>query len=98
MTVRKAVFPAAGLGIRFLPATKAQPKEMLPLVDKPMIQYVVEEAVASRLSEIIIVTGRNKRAVEDHFHAAFELEYYLNDRGKMDELAPIKTISEPASA
>jgi UTP--glucose-1-phosphate uridylyltransferase len=97
MTVRKGVFPAAGLGTRFLPATKAQPKEMLPLVDKPTIQYVVEEAVASGLSEIIIVTGRNKRAIEDHFDAAFELEYYLNDRGKMEELAQIKTISELAS-
>jgi UTP--glucose-1-phosphate uridylyltransferase len=95
--VRKAVFPAAGLGTRFLPATKAQPKEMLPLVDKPTIQYVVEEAVASGLSEIVIVTGRNKRAIEDHFDAAFELEYYLNDRGKVDELAQIKTISEMAS-
>ncbi len=97
MIVRKAVFPAAGLGTRFLPATKAQPKEMLPLVDKPTIQYVVEEAVASGLSEIIIVTGRNKRAIEDHFDAAFELEYYLNDRGKVEELAQIKTISELAS-
>ncbi len=97
MKVRKAVFPAAGLGTRFLPATKAQPKEMLPLVDKPTIQYVVEEAVASGLSEIIIVTGRNKRAIEDHFDAAFELEYYLNDRGKVDELAQIKTISELAA-
>ncbi len=97
MTVRKAVFPAAGLGTRFLPATKAQPKEMLPLVDKPTIQYVVEEAVASGLSEIIIVTGRNKRAIEDHFDAAFELEYYLNDRGKTEELAQIRTISELAS-
>jgi len=97
MTVRKGVFPAAGLGTRFLPATKAQPKEMLPLVDKPTIQYVVEEAVASGLAEIIIVTGRNKRAIEDHFDAAFELEYYLNDRGKVEELAQIKTISELAS-
>jgi UTP--glucose-1-phosphate uridylyltransferase len=97
MMVRKGVFPAAGLGTRFLPATKAQPKEMLPLVDKPTIQYVVEEAVASGLSEIVIVTGRNKRAIEDHFDAAFELEYYLNDRGKVDELAQIKTISEMAS-
>jgi UTP--glucose-1-phosphate uridylyltransferase len=97
MRVRKGVFPAAGLGTRFLPATKAQPKEMLPLVDKPTIQYVVEEAVASGLSEIIIVTGRGKRAIEDHFDAAFELEYYLNDRGKVDELAQIKTISELAS-
>ena len=97
MIVRKGVFPAAGLGTRFLPATKAQPKEMLPIVDKPTIQYVVEEAVASGLSEIVIVTGRNKRAIEDHFDAAFELEYYLNDRGKVDELAQIKTISELAS-
>jgi UTP--glucose-1-phosphate uridylyltransferase len=96
MNVRKAVFPAAGLGTRFLPATKAQPKEMLPLVDKPTIQYVVEEAVASGISQIIIVTGRGKRAIEDHFDAAFELEYYLNDRKKVDELAQIKTISELA--
>jgi UTP--glucose-1-phosphate uridylyltransferase len=95
--VRKAVFPAAGLGTRFLPATKAQPKEMLPLVDKPTIQYVVEEAVASGLEEITLVTGRNKRAIEDHFDAAFELEYYLQDRGKVEELAQIKTISELAS-
>ena len=97
MSVRKAVFPAAGLGTRFLPATKAQPKEMLPLVDKPTIQYVVEEAVASGLEEIILVTGRNKRAIEDHFDAAFELEYYLQDRGKTEELAQIKTISELAT-
>ncbi len=97
MTVRKGVFPAAGLGTRFLPATKAQPKEMLPIVDKPTIQYAVEEAVASGLSEIIIVTGRNKRAIEDHFDAAFELEYYLADRGKAEELAQIRTISELAS-
>ncbi len=97
MSVRKAVFPAAGLGTRFLPATKAQPKEMLPLVDKPTIQYVVEEAVASGLTEIIIVTGRGKRAIEDHFDSAFELEYYLQDRGKLEELAEIKTISELAS-
>jgi UTP--glucose-1-phosphate uridylyltransferase len=95
--VRKAVFPAAGLGTRFLPATKAQPKEMLPLVDKPTIQYVVEEAVASGLEEIVLVTGRNKRAIEDHFDAAFELEYYLQDRGKTEELAQIKTISELAT-
>jgi UTP--glucose-1-phosphate uridylyltransferase len=97
MRVRKGVFPAAGLGTRFLPATKAQPKEMLPLVDKPTIQYVVEEAVASGLGEIIIVTGRGKRAIEDHFDGSFELEYYLNDRGKVEELAQIKTISEMAS-
>ncbi len=97
MSVRKGVFPAAGLGTRFLPATKAQPKEMLPLVDKPTIQYVVEEAVASGISEIIIVTGRGKRAIEDHFDASFELEYYLQDRGKWEELALIRTISEMAS-
>src|SRR3989337_2929446 len=97
MGIPKPVFPAAGLGTWFLPATKAQPKEMLPLVDKPMIQYVVEEAVASGLTEIIIVTGRGKRAIEDHFDAAFELEYYLQDRGKLEELAEIKTISELAS-
>ena len=95
--VRKGVFPAAGLGTRFLPATKAQPKEMLPLVDKPTIQYVVEEAVASGLEELVLVTGRNKRAIEDHFDAAFELEYYLQDRGKTEELSQIKTISELAS-
>jgi UTP--glucose-1-phosphate uridylyltransferase len=97
MTVRKAVFPVAGLGTRFLPATKAQPKEMLPLVDKPTIQYVVEEAVASGLDELVLVTGRNKRAIEDHFDAAFELEYYLQDRGKTEELAQIRTISELAT-
>jgi UTP--glucose-1-phosphate uridylyltransferase len=85
------------MSARFLPATKAQPKEMLPLVDKPTIQYVVEEAVASGLGEIIIVTGRGKHAIEDHFDASFELEYYLNDRGKVEELAQIKTISELAS-
>jgi UTP--glucose-1-phosphate uridylyltransferase len=96
MSVTKAVFPAAGLGTRFLPATKAQPKEMLPLVDKPTIQYVVEEAVASGLDDIILVTGRNKRAIEDHFDAAFELECYLEDRGKHEELAQIKSIAELA--
>ena len=73
MTVRKAVFPAAGMGTRFLPATKAQPKEMLPLVDKPVIQYVVEEAVASGIEDIIVVTGRGKRAIEDHFDVSVEL-------------------------
>ena len=97
MKVRKGVFPAAGLGTRFLPVTKAQPKEMLPLVDKRIIQYVVEEAVAAGLNELVIVTGRGKRAIEDHFDAAFELEHYLNDRGKVEELAQIKTISELAS-
>lgn len=97
MKVRTAVFPAAGLGTRFLPATKAQPKEMLPLVDKPTIQYVVEEAVASGLDRIVIVTGRGKRAIEDHFDASVELEFYLQDRGKQEELAQIKTISDLAS-
>jgi UTP--glucose-1-phosphate uridylyltransferase len=97
MTVRTAVFPAAGLGTRFLPATKAQPKEMLPLVDKPMIQYVVEEAVAAGLDRISIVTGRGKRAIEDHFDAAVELEFYLQERGKWEELSQIKTISDLAT-
>ena len=97
MRVRTAVFPAAGLGTRFLPATKAQPKEMLPLVDKPMIQYVVEEAVAAGLDRICIVTGRGKRAIEDHFDASVELEFYLQERGKWEELAQIKTISDLAS-
>ena len=80
--VRKAVFPAAGLGTRFLPATKAQPKEMLPLVDKPIIQYGVEEAVASGIDNIILVTGRGKNAIEDHFDVSVELETFLEARGK----------------
>jgi UTP--glucose-1-phosphate uridylyltransferase len=96
MSVRKAVFPAAGLGTRFLPATKAQPKEMLPLVDKPAIQYVVEESVASGLDQIIIVTGRSKRSVEDHFDTAFELEHYLRERGKTEDLSQIQAISKLA--
>ena len=96
MAVRKAVFPAAGLGTRFLPATKAQPKEMLPLVDKPAIQYVVEESVASGLDQIIIVTGRSKRSVEDHFDTAFELEHYLRERGKLEDLGQIQAISKLA--
>jgi UTP--glucose-1-phosphate uridylyltransferase len=96
MRVRKAVFPAAGLGTRFLPATKAQPKEMLPLVDKPAIQYVVEESVASGLDQIIIVTGRSKRSVEDHFDTAFELEHYLRERGKLEDLGQIQAISKLA--
>ena len=96
MSVRKAVFPAAGLGTRFLPATKAQPKEMLPLVDKPAIQYVVEESVASGLDQIIIVTGRSKRSVEDHFDTAFELEHYLRERGKTEDLGQIQAISKLA--
>src|SRR5436309_14875536 len=90
MKVRKGVFPAAGLGTRFLPATKAPPKEMLPLVDKPMIQYVVEEAAASGLTETIIVTGRGKRAIEANLAAAFELELYLCDPGKTAEVSQIK--------
>jgi len=91
--VRKAVFPAAGLGTRFLPATKAQPKEMLPLVDKPIIQYGVEEAVASGVDNIILVTGRGKNAIEDHFDVSVELETFLEARGKKDQLAEIRAIS-----
>ncbi|MEQ1726851.1 MAG: UTP--glucose-1-phosphate uridylyltransferase GalU [Vicinamibacterales bacterium] len=91
--VRKAVFPAAGLGTRFLPATKAQPKEMLPLVDKPIIQYGVEEAVASGASNIILVTGRGKNAIEDHFDVSVELESYLEARGKKELLEEIRKIS-----
>jgi len=94
--VRKAVFPAAGLGTRFLPATKASPKEMLPLVDKPLIQYVVEEAVASGIESIIIVTGRSKVPMEDHFDISFELEKLLEDRGKGDLLQEMRAISEMA--
>ena len=94
--VRKAVFPAAGLGTRFLPATKASPKEMLPLVDKPLIQYVVEEAVASGIESIVIVTGRGKTAIEDHFDVSFELEKLLEERGKQAELKAMRAISEMA--
>jgi UTP--glucose-1-phosphate uridylyltransferase len=92
--VRKAVFPAAGLGTRFLPATKAQPKEMLPIVDKPIIQYGVEEALHSGIQNIIIVTGRGKSAIEDHFDVSFELEYLLESRKKKDLLAIVRGISE----
>jgi UTP--glucose-1-phosphate uridylyltransferase len=91
--IRKAVFPAAGLGTRFLPATKAQPKEMLVLVDKPVIQYGVEEAVASGIDNIVIVTGRGKNAIEDHFDVAFELESFLEQRGKTAQLEEIRKIS-----
>jgi len=91
--IRKAVFPAAGLGTRFLPATKAQPKEMLPLVDKPIIQYGVEEAVASGVDNIILVTGRGKNAIEDHFDVSVELETFLETRGKTELLAEIRKIS-----
>ena len=92
-TIRKAVFPAAGLGTRFLPATKAQPKEMLVLVDKPVIQYGVEEAVASGVNNIVIVTGRGKNAIEDHFDVAVELESYLEQRGKTAQLEEIREIT-----
>ena len=91
--IRKAVFPAAGLGTRFLPATKAQPKEMLPLVDKPIIQYVIEEAVASGLTSIIIVTGKGKNAIEDHFDVSYELERLLAERGQTDVLEQVRAIS-----
>jgi UTP--glucose-1-phosphate uridylyltransferase len=94
--IRKAVFPAAGLGTRFLPATKASPKEMLPLVDKPLIQYVVEEAVESGIESIIIVTGRGKTAIEDHFDISFEMEHLLRERGKEEMLRQIRAISDMA--
>ena len=94
--VRKAVFPAAGLGTRFLPATKASPKEMLPLVDKPLIQYVVEEAVASGIESVIIVTGRGKSAIEDHFDVSFELEALLRERGREDDLRLVREITDMA--
>jgi UTP--glucose-1-phosphate uridylyltransferase len=92
--VRKAVFPAAGLGTRFLPATKAQPKEMLPLVDKPLIQYGVEEAIHSGISNMIIVTGRGKTAIEDHFDVSFELEHLLETRGKRELLSVVRSVSD----
>jgi UTP--glucose-1-phosphate uridylyltransferase len=97
MQIAKAVFPAAGLGTRFLPATKAQPKEMLPLVDKPLIQYVIEEAVASNIRNITIVTGRGKNAIEDHFDVSFELEQVLEARGKTDQLRELRQISNMIS-
>jgi UTP--glucose-1-phosphate uridylyltransferase len=95
--VRKAVIPAAGLGTRFLPATKAQPKEMLPILDKPAIQYVVEEAVRSGLTDILIITGRGKRSIEDHFDRSIELEYFLEGKGKFDELKQVREISDMAT-
>jgi UTP--glucose-1-phosphate uridylyltransferase len=97
MKVRKAVIPAAGLGTRFLPATKAQPKEMLPVVDKPAIQYVVEEACRAGIEDILIVTGRGKRSIEDHFDRSIELEHYLETRGKFDDLKEVREISEMAT-
>ena len=96
MRVRKAVFPAAGWGTRFLPATKAQPKEMLPLVDKPVIQYAVEEAVAAGIEHVIIVTSSQKRAIEDHFDISFELEHLLESKGDIDMLRRVRRISDLA--
>ena len=97
MRVKKAIIPAAGLGTRFLPATKAQPKEMLPIVDKPTIQYIIEEAVAAGIEEILIITGRNKRAIEDHFDKSVELEQQLEKNGKEDTLAMVRDISNMAN-
>lgn len=94
MKIRKAIIPAAGLGTRFLPATKAQPKEMLPIVDKPTIQYIIEEAVESGIEEILIITGRNKRAIEDHFDRAIELEMALKAQGKYDLLGLVQELSK----
>lgn len=97
MKVKKAVIPAAGLGTRFLPATKAQPKEMLPIVDKPAIQYVVEEACRVGIADILIITGRGKRSIEDHFDRSFELEHFLETKGKFEELKQVREISEMAT-
>ena len=97
MSVRKAIIPAAGLGTRFLPATKAQPKEMLPIVDKPTIQYIIEEAIASGINEIIIVTGRSKRSIEDHFDKSVELELELEKSGKEEFLKMVREISNMAN-
>lgn len=94
--IRKAVFPAAGLGTRFLPATKASPKEMLPLVDKPLIQYSIEEAVASGIESILIITGRDKSAIENHFDISFELEQLLQEKGKSDMFEQVRAISDIA--
>ena len=94
--IRKAVLPAAGLGTRFLPATKASPKEMLPLVDKPLIQYVIEEAVASGIESVIIVTGRGKTAIEDHFDISLELENLLRERGKDKMVEEARAVSSLA--
>src|SRR5574341_1342918 len=94
MRVRKAIFPVAGHGTRFLPATKASPKEMLPLIDKPLVQYVVEEAMASGIEQILFVTGRNKRAIEDHFDISFELEAILKEKNKEGMLREVRKIAE----
>src|SRR5205823_814561 len=91
-SIKKAVFPVAGLGTRFLPATKASPKEMLPIVDKPLIQYAVEEAVAAGVTELIFITGRNKRSIEDHFDKAYELEIELQKQNKLDLLEGIRSV------
>lgn len=96
MKVRKAIIPAAGLGTRFLPATKAMPKEMLPVVDKPTIQYIVEEAIAAGIEDIIIVTGKGKRSIEDHFDSSFELEKNLLEKGKLDILDEVQKSSTMA--
>lgn len=93
LKVRKAIIPAAGLGTRFLPATKAQPKEMLPIVDKPTLQFIIEEAVASGIDEILIITGRNKKSIEDHFDKSIELELELEAKGKLDLLDEVRQIS-----
>ena len=97
MKVRKAVIPAAGLGTRFLPVTKAQPKEMLPIVDKPTIQYIIEEAAAAGVEDIIVVTGRNKRSIEDHFDRSIELEMELEKSGKEELLRMARSIPEIAN-
>ncbi|RQW82372.1 MAG: UTP--glucose-1-phosphate uridylyltransferase, partial [Geobacter sp.] len=97
MIVKKAVFPVAGLGTRFLPATKSSPKEMLALIDKPLVQYVVEEAVAAGIEQILFVTGRGKRAIEDHFDISFELESILREKGKNDIVKEVRDIAEMIS-
>ena len=94
MRVRKAVIPAAGLGTRMLPITKSMPKEMLPVVDRPVIHYVVEEAIRAGIDDILIITGKGKRAIEDYFDRSFELEYYLRERGKVDKLKQVEEIGE----
>ena len=97
MSIKKAIIPAAGLGTRFLPATKAQPKEMLPIVDKPTIQYIIEEAVQSGIEDIVIVNGRNKGSIEDHFDRSIELELELGNKEKKEALDMVKSISEMAN-
>lgn len=93
MTVKKAIIPAAGLGTRFLPATKSQPKEMLPIVDKPTLQYIIEEAIELGIEEILIITGRNKKSIEDHFDKSVELELELEQKGKTEMLEMVRDIS-----